>query len=231
MGTINLTTVQIDTALQGITGNKYATLADLYADYTTSTLLPGDYIINTIIVTYDAGSTLVGSGSFADLATMQAAATAATLPAGVYRIGAQIYVYDGSVIYNQAVRSIASGGPAFLVAGSGSMANNGAFTMTTALFTGATGLGCWTYLAAGAIQTSSAAGWYWSVWSSTTAATIYNNTYTTGNPTAPVTPVAFVSTGPGAYAGPGASQTIAALQYSIAATDVSVNGSITVSQR
>jgi hypothetical protein len=55
------------------------------------------------------------------------------------------------------------------------------------------------YFPANAIEAGSAAGWYYVVMSSTTAGTIYNNVYTSGKPTIPASPTAFVTTGPGAY--------------------------------
>lgn len=82
---------------------------------------------------------------------------------------------------------------------SGSMANNGAITLTTALAV-TYGNGAWMYLPASAIATGSAAGWYWVVMSSTTVGVVYNNTYTAGGSLKPPTTlVPFVTTGPGAY--------------------------------
>lgn len=80
---------------------------------------------------------------------------------------------------------------------SGSIGNNGALTVTTAFPVTYTGI--YLYFPANAISSGSAAGLYWTVMSSTTAGTIYNNTYTSGDPTAPLTLTSFVTTGPGAY--------------------------------
>jgi hypothetical protein len=80
---------------------------------------------------------------------------------------------------------------------SGSIGNNGALTLTTALpaiFTRA-----YMYFPANAISAGSAAGLYYVVMSSTTAGTIYNNTLTSGEATIPSSPTAFATTGPGAY--------------------------------
>jgi hypothetical protein len=80
---------------------------------------------------------------------------------------------------------------------SGSIGNNGALTLTTALpaiFTSA-----YMYFPANAISAGSAAGLYYVVMSSTTVGTIYNNTLTSGEPTIPSIPTAFATTGPGAY--------------------------------
>lgn len=87
----------------------------------------------------------------------------------------------------------------FVVASSGSMADNGAISGLTALPETYSG-GCYLYLPANAISAGSAAGWYWAVMSSTTAGTVYNSTYTTGIPAAG-TATAFATTGPGAFTG------------------------------
>lgn len=103
----------------------------------------------------------------------------------------------------------------FAIAPTGTMGNNGAITLGTALAVTYTG-GIYLYLPAGAIQTNSAAGWYFTVMSSTTVGTVYNNPYSTGVvpiPSAAVanlgasTQIPFVSTGPGAYTGVTTAQT------------------------
>lgn len=80
---------------------------------------------------------------------------------------------------------------------SGSIGNNGALTLTTPLPAGITK--SYQYFPAGAIFAGSTAGLYYTVMSSTTVGIIYNNTYTSGQPVEPITPTAFVTTGPGAY--------------------------------
>lgn len=90
----------------------------------------------------------------------------------------------------------------FIIASSGSMANNGAMTGLTAL-PATYSNGCYVNLPASAISAGSAAGWYFCIMSSTTAGTVYNNTYTSGVPfqwTAS-TATAFATTGPGAFTG------------------------------
>jgi hypothetical protein len=86
------------------------------------------------------------------------------------------------------------------IAPSGTMANNGAVTLGTALDITYSG-GLYLYLPASAISAGSAAGFYYCVMSSTTVGTVYNNTYTSGQPTIPASPTAFATTGPGAYTG------------------------------
>jgi len=95
----------------------------------------------------------------------------------------------------------------FIVAGSGSMGNNGALTLSTALPTGCGTNGCYVYLPINSISASlpAAAGWYYCVMSSTTVGTVYNNPYTStlfsGQPYIPASPTAFATTGPGAFTG------------------------------
>jgi hypothetical protein len=108
---------------------------------------------------------------------------------------------------------------------SGSIGNNGALTGITALPLTYSN-GCYMYFPANAISTGSTAGMYYVVMSSTTAGTIYNNTYTAGaTPTIPATPTPFVTTGPGAY-----TQTTAAaitlLSLTIPGGSMGPNGSV-----
>lgn len=87
------------------------------------------------------------------------------------------------------------------IAPSGTMGNNGALTLGTALHATYSG-GIYLYFPANAISSGSAAGFYWVVMSSTTAGMVYNNTYTPGSPPArPASNTAFSTTGPGAYTG------------------------------
>jgi hypothetical protein len=83
------------------------------------------------------------------------------------------------------------------------MGNNGALTSGTAL--AATYPSCYVYLPAGAIQTNSAAGWYYTVFTSTTLGTVYNLQYAVGVPQVPLAAslpgLTFSTTGPGAYTG------------------------------
>jgi len=77
------------------------------------------------------------------------------------------------------------------------MGDNGAISGIAA-FTATFSSGCYMYLPANGIYAGSAAGLYYCIMSSTTAGTVYNNTYTSGVPTAPESPTPFVTTGPGA---------------------------------
>jgi|HubBroStandDraft_2_1064218.scaffolds.fasta_scaffold180231_1 hypothetical protein len=90
-----------------------------------------------------------------------------------------------------------------LIAATGSIGNNGALTLTTALPTGFMNGPTYQWFPAGAIVSASLAGWYYTLMSSTTVGVIYNNTYTSGLPVIPSAAalVPFVTTGPGAYTG------------------------------
>lgn len=112
---------------------------------------------------------------------------------------------------------------------SGTIGNNGALSGITAV--AAIYPNAYCSLPAGAIFSGSAAGLYYCVFSSTTAATIYNNPYIAcGTPTIPTaTALApFVTTGPGAYT----QTTGTPLQlycYTVPANYIGPNGSMFVS--
>ena len=120
------------------------------------------------------------------------------------------------------VTKLASGAIPFVIAPTGTMANNGAITLGTALPT--TYANCYLNLPASAIQAGSAAGWYYAQMSSTTVGQVFNNTYSSGVPSIPASPTAFVSTGPGAYTGVTTQQS--GPQISIPAGLLGANGSI-----
>lgn len=123
-----------------------------------------------------------------------------------------------------AVSILGQSGIPMVLAGSGSMGNNGALTLTTAL--AAIYASAYVYLPANAIVSGSAAGWYYATFSSTTAATVFNNTYSSGTPAVPASPTAFVTTGPGAYTGKSTTQT--AYNISIPGNTIGVNGGLRV---
>jgi hypothetical protein len=116
-------------------------------------------------------------------------------------------------------------GAVLMLPSSGSVAANGALTLTTAL--PATYPNAWMYFPAGAVFAGSAAGMYFVQMSSTTAGTIFANTYSSGAPTYALTPTPIVAAGPGSY-----TQTTAAnivlLSVSIPAGSMGPNGSIRV---
>ena len=81
----------------------------------------------------------------------------------------------------------------FVMVSSGTMGNNGALRGITAV--AAIYPAAYVYLPAGAIASGSLPGWYFAVFSSTSAATVYNNAYSSGTPAIPASPTAFVTTG------------------------------------
>lgn len=93
--------------------------------------------------------------------------------------------------------TVASSGIPLILPSSGTIGNNGALSGITALQQ--TYTSGYAYFPANAIAAGVAAGMYYVVMSSTTAGTIYNNTYTSGMPTIPAVPTPFVTTGPGLY--------------------------------
>jgi hypothetical protein len=97
--------------------------------------------------------------------------------------------------------NLAMSGIPFGIPSSGSIGNNGALTLTTA-FPRTFSNGIYLYFPAGAIYSGSASGLYWTVMSSATVGTIYNNVYAASATTVPAAPAsltAFSTTGPGAY--------------------------------
>lgn len=92
---------------------------------------------------------------------------------------------------------ISQSGFPMILPSSGTIGNNGALSALTALPT--IYANCYMYFPVNAIAAGVAAGMYYVVMSSTTAGTIYNNTYTSGHAEPPAIPTPFVTTGPGAY--------------------------------
>ena len=113
----------------------------------------------------------------------------------------------------------------FVLVSSGTMGNNGALSGVTALPT--TYPNAYVWMPAGAIASGSAAGWYYAQFSSATAATVFNNTYTSGTPQIPATPTPFVTTGPGAYTQTTGSN-IAAYALAIPGNTIGINGSVQI---
>lgn len=111
----------------------------------------------------------------------------------------------------------------FIISPTGSMGNNGAVTLGTAL--PVIYANAWVYYPAGAISSGSTAGFYLTQFSSTTVGVVYNNQPASGTvPVLPISPlstpqsatvvyntVPFVTTGPGAYTGATTIQTMATL--------------------
>lgn len=81
------------------------------------------------------------------------------------------------------------------------------------------------YMPAGAISSGSAAGLYAVQCASTTVCTLYNNTYSSGQPEIPGSLTAFSTTGPGVYAQTTASP-ISLISVSIPANAMGINGKL-----
>ena len=116
-----------------------------------------------------------------------------------------------------------AGAVPMISAPTGTMANNGAVTLGTAL--NATYANCYLFLPAGSIAAGvpAAAAWLFTQMSSATVGTVFNNTYTTGIPTVPASPTAFATTGPGAFTGDTSEQGIT---ISVPANALSTGGRI-----
>lgn len=141
---------------------------------------------------------------------LPASSTWAARPAGTV-FGQKLFITDvvpdGFEAYWNGANWLPVGGTLRLGAGglptgtapTGSIGDNGALTLGTAL--ASTVPNCYLYFPSGAIVSGSAAGHYYVVMSSTTVGVIYNNLYTSGDPTVPASPTPFVTSGPGAYTG------------------------------
>jgi hypothetical protein len=115
----------------------------------------------------------------------------------------------------------------FVMASSGTMGNNGALSAITAV--AAIYPAAYVYLPAAVIASGSLAGWYFAVFSSTSTATVYNNTYSGGTPQIPASPTAFVTTGPGAFTQTTGSF-IGTYSLTIPGNTIGANGSVRVSK-
>lgn len=114
----------------------------------------------------------------------------------------------------------------WILLSTGSISAGGALTGITAL---AYNPGkAWVYLPANALAASIAAGWYYAVFSSTTAATIYLNQPAATFPVVwPASPTA-VTAGQGAYVGAGAANH-ALPTFSLPANSMGINGQLSAS--
>jgi hypothetical protein len=122
------------------------------------------------------------------------------------------------------VRKFASSAIPFIISPTGSMANNGAITLGTAL--PVTYPNAYLFLPASAVSAGSSAGWYFTQFSSATVGTVFNNTYVSGQPNIPSSPIAFATTGPGAYTGVITSQV--GPNYSVPGGSMGANGTLRI---
>jgi hypothetical protein len=90
----------------------------------------------------------------------------------------------------------------FILPSSGTVSGGGSNVAATVTFTAALDLtypNAYVYLPANAIFSGMAAGWYYATCSSTTVCTVYNNAYSSGNPTVPSSPATFSTVTNGSY--------------------------------
>lgn len=180
------------------------------ADVANFLKLPGTFTIATLPTELQAnqagllawtsdGKLYVWSGT-----SWGAAGTAALAGTGLLLSGSTL-----SIDPSKLTQILFQWGVPVILPSSGSIGNNGALTLTTALQ--ATFANCYMYFPAGAIASGSAAGIYYVQMSSTTAGVIFNNVLASGLPALIASPTAFVTTGPGAYTQSTSSQTLLSL--------------------
>lgn len=119
----------------------------------------------------------------------------------------------------------AQGAIPMILPSSGTMGANGALTGLTALPYSAFPQPCFMYFPAGKVFSGSPAGMYYASLTSATAATVYNNMYTSGRPqdAIPVVPTPVVDAGPGAYTQTTGSG-IELLKFTVPGTSMGPNG-------
>jgi hypothetical protein len=110
--------------------------------------------------------------------------------------GTQLWLADILGIYP--ARILSQSGIPIGTPSSGTIAANGALTLTTAM-SYIYDAGIYLLFPANAVFAGSAQGFYYCVMSSTTVGTIFNNVYTSGQISIPVSPTAISAAGPGAY--------------------------------
>jgi len=110
-----------------------------------------------------------------------------------------IYTDQGTVAGPVANQIAVVGTPFVIPAGDGAAVglqftnNLGEFTLSAAILTNLWNAlkGCWIYLQENFGAQTYPAGWYWAVFTSDTAGTLYMNTYTSGTPIRPTSPTPF----------------------------------------
>jgi hypothetical protein len=115
---------------------------------------------------------------------------------GLARITGLGNIYSDGVKWTLGVANILSGGIPLMIPPSASFAANGALTVSSIV---TYSVGQYMYYPANAIAAGVAAGFYYTVMSSNTAGTVYNNKYTIGTPKIPDSLTDFSTVGPGAY--------------------------------
>jgi hypothetical protein len=141
---------------------------------------------------------IVGPMTFNQLATQYTSANIVGFPAPFMTSDAGVAIWNGTAWIRGLRFTLLSLGVDFIFPPSGTMGNNGAYTL------GGTGLDttyskAYMYCTPGQIFTGSGPGWYYTTMTSATAGIVYNNLYRFGQAPIPFSPIAFSSTGPGVW--------------------------------
>ena len=209
---VNSTTIMVGNSTVYTTGNS---ISDIWVGTTTNTVVNSTTIMVGNSTVYTTGNsisdiwvgtttnavinatTIMVGNSVSNVTVNTSSITIPVANVGNYFTANSTAITVGGVNVSGLRYDIGQQSIPFIMPSSGTMGNNGALTAITALLL--TYPNAYLYFPTGAISAGSAAGWYYTVMSSTTAGTVYNNVYISGTPTIPGTPTAFVTTGPGAY--------------------------------
>jgi hypothetical protein len=126
-----------------------------------------------------------GGGGISTTVTPSAVAVGPGVQIWDSTIGTGTFLTSDGITFNSLnpTRLIAQSGIPLILPSSGTLSAVGALSGITAL--AATYPNCWMFFPANAIATTSAAGMYFVQMSSTTAGTVFQNTFTSGSPTIP----------------------------------------------
>lgn len=123
-------------------------------------------------------------------------------------------------------RTLVLSGQPIILPSNGTMGANGALSGITAL-NAVYSNGCWMSFPAGKVYSGSPAASFWTVMTSTTQGTVYQNTINTGQPQVVTTPVPVVDAGPGAFVQTSGSM-VTVLSIPVPAFSIGPNGGIRV---
>lgn len=184
--------------------------------------------ILTRALDYDQSSDINNTGAIPVVSGTVNASTSWLLTSSVTTVGTDALTYSKfSIAPSSIVSQLGQQTLPMVLVSSGTMGNNGALSGLTAVATAYPNAYC--SLPAGAIATGvpAAQTWYYCEFSSTTAATVFNNTYTSGTPAIPGSKTPFATTGPGAYTQTTGSN-IAGYTLAIPGNTLGLNGGVQV---